>query len=165
MENKLPWSYHESLGYDGLPVNEEIAIEIINEVGVNATNDLGDTPLSVASELGSVKIVKWLLRNGAEVDYVVKESGGETPLLRACEQKRYDVIKILLENNANIEAVNRFGNTPLANTFINCFDSPLHIARFLILKGAKITERVLELGDEWNKELFRNLLMELNKNI
>jgi hypothetical protein len=54
----LPWQYRDALGYDGLPIDEERAKSIILEVGADAHNKLGDTPLSTAAMLGRVEIVE-----------------------------------------------------------------------------------------------------------
>lgn len=162
MAKRLPWEYRDALGYDGLPVNEDVAIQIVKDVGVHATNSLGDTPLSTAAMLGRVHTMQWLLNQGAVVDYVVPNKDGQTPLLWACEQKRLDAARLLLEYGANIEAVDRFNNTPLATTFVNCFADPIPLAEFLIRSGASITDRVRSLGTSWNADCFQQLLDRLN---
>jgi hypothetical protein len=156
--NTLPWEYRDALGYDGLPIEEELAKSIILEVGVEAHNKLGDTPLSTAAMLGRVEMVEWLLQRGAAVDLVAPSGRGRTPLIWACEQKRLVVVKVLVNAGANLEAVDDCGNTPLANAFINCFIDPFPIAEFLISRGATITPRVFDLGSERDKSRFMALV-------
>jgi ankyrin repeat protein len=153
----LPWEYRDALGYDGLSIDMELAKSIVLDVGVNAHNKLGDTPLSTAAMLGRVEMVEWLLEHGAAVDLVVPGGRGRTPLIWACEQKRLPVVKVLVNARANLEAVDDWGSTPLANTFINCFTDPFPIAEFLIAHGAKVTPRVIDLGRERDKARFMAL--------
>lgn len=164
MIESLPWEYRDALGYDGLPVDEDKAISLIQISGLDATNQLGDTPLSTAAMLGRTKTIQWLLENGAAVDYVVPDSDGKTPLLWACEQKRLAAAEILLDHGADIEAVDRFNNTPLATTFVNCFADPLPLATMLVRRGANIADRVKQLGVDWNSDRFKEFLASINSN-
>lgn len=156
--NTLPWEYRDALGYDGLPIDVQLAKSIVLDVGVDAHNKLGDTPLSTAAMLGRVEMVDWLLDRGAAVDLVAPGGRGRTPLIWACEQKRLPVVKVLVNAGANLEAVDDWGNTPLANAFINCFEDPFPIAEFLIAHGSKITPRVFDLGSERDKSRFVALI-------
>jgi ankyrin repeat protein len=156
--NILPWEYRDALGYDGLPIDVELAKSIVLHVGVDAHNKLGDTPLSTAARLGRAEMVEWLLDRGATVDLVAPGGRGRTPLIWACEQKRLPVVKVLVNAGANLEAVDDWGNTPLANAFINCFADPFPIAEFLVARGGKITPRVFDLGSERDKSRFAALI-------
>ena len=162
MSDSLPWEYRDALGYDGLPVDEDRAIRLLQTIDIHATNRLGETPLSVAAMLGRTKTITWLLENGAEVDYVVSTSNCPTPLLCACDQKRLHAAEVLLDHGADIEAVDRFNHTPLATTFINCFSNPLPLAEMLISRGAILTERAKELGSAWDSEQFKRFLERIN---
>ena len=156
--NTLPWEYRDALGYDGLPIDVDLAKSLVMEVGADAQNKLGDTPLSTAAMLGRVEMVVWLLDRGAAVDLVAPGARGRTPLMWACEQKRLPVVKVLVDAGASLEAVDDWGNSPLANTFINCFADPFPIAEFLVAHGAKITPRVSALGSERDKSRFTALV-------
>jgi ankyrin repeat protein len=156
--NTLPWEYRDSPGYDGLPIDMDLAKSIVLAVGVESQNKLGDTPLSTAAMLGRVEMVVWLLDRGAAVDRVAPGGCGRTPLMWACEQKRLPVVKVLVDAGASLEAADDWGNTPLANAFINCFADPFPIAEFLIARGAKITPRVSALGSERDESRFAALL-------
>jgi len=156
--NTLPWEYRDALGYDGLPIDEELAKSIVLDVGVDAQNKLGDTPLSTASMLGRVEMVEWLLDCGPAVDLVAPGGRGRTPLIWACEQKRLPVVKVLVNAGANLETVDDWGNTPLANNFINCFADPFPIAEFLIAHGGIVTPRVFDLGSERDRSRFAVLI-------
>jgi ankyrin repeat protein len=155
---RLPWTYYEALGWGGKRVDEERARGIVRRVGLDAASDHGDTPLTVASELGRVGMVRWLLDQGAEVEDVAPHPDFKPALCAAAYGKRPEVAALLIAAGANLEARDRFGNTPLANAFINCFTDPLPLAALLIEHGAEVTDRVRELGESWNAAAFRALL-------
>ena len=70
-----------------------------------------DSPLHVAASKGFSKIVKCLLRNGANVNAV---NHNYTPLHNAAEKGHLKIVKLLLEFGAEIDAdINRKGFTPL----------------------------------------------------
>lgn len=125
---------------------------------MDATSDHGDTPLTVASELGRVDIVRWLLEQGANVEDVAPHECYKPALCAAAYCKRLEVVALLLAAGAKLEADDHFGNTPLANAFINCFTDPLPLAALLIENGAEVTDRVRELGESWNSAAFRALI-------
>ena len=154
MSRTLPWDYHRALGQDGHDVALDTAQEIVSEVGVDAHNDRGDTPLSVAARLGRLEMVEWLLETGADPDFVPEEGDGHTPLHEAAEQNRAEVVRRLLEAGANVAAQNDRENTPLAVAFINTFDDPLPVAKALIDHGAPMTENARQNGLRWDAEAF-----------
>jgi ankyrin repeat protein len=158
---RLPWTYREALGYGGKRLDEERARNIVRRVGLDATNDLGDTPLTVAAELGQAGMVRWLLGQGADVEDVVPHKYFKSALCAAAYGKCPEVAALLIVAGANLEARDRFGNTPLANAFINCFTDPLPLAALLIQQGAEVTERVRELGESCNAVAFHALLEDM----
>ena len=54
-KNKLD-IYKNYLGYDGKKINIEKAISILDEIGINATNEIGETPLIIAAYLERIEV-------------------------------------------------------------------------------------------------------------
>ena len=155
---RLPWTYYEALGWGGKHLDEARARKIVERVGLDSASDHGDTPLTVAEVLGRTGMVRWLLQQGAGVDDVAPHEHFKTALCAAAYGKSPEVAYLLIAAGANLEACDSFGNTPLANAFINCFSDPLPLAAVLIESGAAVTGRVRSLGETWNAEAFRALL-------
>jgi ankyrin repeat protein len=160
---RLPWTYYEALGWGGKRLDEERARSIVRRVGLDAASDHGDTPLTVAAELGRADMVRWLLEQGADVEDVAPHEYFKPALCAAAYGKRPEVAALLIAAGANLEARDRFGHTPLANAFINCFTDPLPLAALLIEHGAKVTGRVRELGESWNAAAFQTFLTRVAK--
>ena len=81
-------------------------------------------------EKGELKIVKFLVENGANIE--IKDNNGMTPLSNACRGGYLDVVKFLIENGANIETKDVNGMTPLLKAI------SLDVVKFLVEKGANI---------------------------
>ncbi len=160
-KNKLD-TFKNHLGYDGKKFNGEKALAILNEIGVNATNDIGETPLIIAAYLERVEILKTIIEQTQNIDYKVQGSITETAILEACGQRRLESIKLLVEAGANLEQEDRFGLTPLSKIFTNTFSDPIPSATYLVSKGAKITDRVIKMGMSWNKEKFTDFLKTIS---
>ena len=150
--------FKDYLGYDGKKINIKKALSILSEIGVDATNDIGETPLVIAAYLERVEILKIIIGQTQNIDYKVEGSITETALLEACDQRRLESIKLLVEAGANLEQEDRFGLTPLSKIFTNTFSDPIPSAIYLVSKGAKITDRVVKMGMSWNKEKFTDFL-------
>lgn len=160
MAADLPWDYHHALGYDGHDIDLVEAREIVSIVGVDAHNDLGDTPLSVAASLGRLDMVDWLLGAGAEVNYVPEVGYGHSPLHKAADRNRAEVAARLLEAGADVMATNDNDLTPLAVAFANPFDDPRPVAQVLLDHGAPMTETARRNGLSWDPVAFREFLGE-----
>jgi len=76
---------------------------IANKANVNATNEVGETPLHVTAESGQVEIAMLLLSHGAEVEAksARPDRGGWTPLQYAVAFQKLEMIRLLLENKAD----------------------------------------------------------------
>jgi ankyrin repeat protein len=68
----------------------------------------GLTPLHVASFMGCMNIVIYLLQHNANPD--VPTVRGETPLHLAARANQTDIIRILLRNGAHVDAKARVSN-------------------------------------------------------
>ena len=159
---RLPWTYFDSLGWGGKRVDEDKARAIVRRVGLEATSELGETPLTVAAELGRVEMVRWLLDAGADVEDVAPQKHFRPALCAAAYGKRPEVAAMLINAGANLEACDSHSNTPLANAFVNCFCDPQPLASLLIANGAVVTERVRKLGERWNAASFKTFLLRMN---
>ncbi|MBC9932644.1 ankyrin repeat domain-containing protein [Chitinophaga qingshengii] len=156
-KNKLD-TFKNHLGYNGKKVNIEKALEELEEIGANATNDIGETPLIIAAYLGQTAILKTVINKVDNVDFSVPEKTTASALLEACGQRRLESIQLLVEAGANLEQEDKYGLTPLAKIFTNTFSDPIPCATYLLSQGAKMTERVIKLGAAWNSVKFNEWL-------
>ena len=69
-------------------------------------------PVTVASALGHVDIVRALLEQGARVD--APDAHGRTALMLAADNGEVEVVRLLAEKGANLNATNDRGQTALA---------------------------------------------------
>ena len=80
---------------------------------MNARSYMGTIPLHHAVETGKLHVVKWLLKNGADVNHRNEEEES-TPLHYCAWEGHYDIAKVLIENSADVNAVNRRNHSPLS---------------------------------------------------
>ena len=71
----------------------------------------GLTPLHVASFMGHMAIVQFLIQNGANPD--TPNMRGETALHHAARANQTDIMRVLLRNGAQVDARARENQTPL----------------------------------------------------
>lgn len=155
-------TFKKHLGYDGNKINEKKAWKVLEQIGTDASNEIGETPLIIAAYLNRTNFVEKLIERTDNVDYEVQGSITPSALLSTCHQRRLESIQLLVEAGANLEQTDSFGLTPLAKIFTNTFSDPIPCAEYLVSKGAQITDTVLELGRDWNEERF-NMFLEQNK--
>lgn len=111
-------------------------IEQTGLVNFEGENIEGAPPLWCASAAGHLKIVKYLVSKGANVNSTTKSNS--TALRAACFDGHVEIVKFLVENNANIEIANRHGHTCL---MIACYKGHFVIAKYLIMKGADLNRK------------------------
>lgn len=76
---------------------------------VDARDEFGETPLMLAAQLGSSRMVRAILDGGADVH--ATNHGGATALLRGAAHP--DVVAMLLDRGAQPNAASAIGHTPL----------------------------------------------------
>lgn len=108
---------------DGFPVmalaavfgHEDVARYLHSQgADVNAVskNGTGYTALTGAVASNHVAITRWLVENGANVNY--RYAKGHSPLLEAAANGNLDIVKILLAHGADAIATTDDGKSPLA---------------------------------------------------
>ena len=88
--------------------------ELVTEGHVNINNMENykpNSPLFIASLVGHIGVVDFLLKNGANVNYANKI--GVTPLYAASSTNKDEIVKMLLENGADVDKADNIGRTPL----------------------------------------------------
>lgn len=73
---------------------------------IEATTESGLSPLHVASFMGAINIVIYLLQQGANPD--VATVRGETPLHLAARANQTDVVRVLIRNGAKVSTLSLF---------------------------------------------------------
>lgn len=91
--------------------SDDIITLIDKGADVNATNDAGDTPLTLAARNGHRDVCLTLISKGANVN--AANDFGNTPLFLAASGGLADVCLTLINNGANINAKTHFCYTPL----------------------------------------------------
>lgn len=90
---------------------EKVRQALLRNESPNQTANNGQPLLIVAVSAGHIPVVETLLKGGAIVDTVDRES--YTALMRATEKNDVDIVEILLRRNANTRGQNRQGQTAL----------------------------------------------------
>ncbi len=95
-----------------------------------------DTALAVASENGHIKIVKYLIDNGANVNGDRPYLGIVAPALSIASQNGHlKIVKILIKNGAKVNLDNTLGGTALMSASENGY---VEIVKLLIDNGADV---------------------------
>jgi ankyrin repeat protein len=92
------------------------------------------TPLHLASEMGHVKVSRFLLERGADV--TAQNEYGSTPLHLASLEGQVEVACMLIERGADLTALNEYGSTPL---HLASERGHAEVAIVLIERGADVT--------------------------
>ena len=131
-------------------IDKSTVASYINTVGMLST------PLTKAVYLGLIKVVGWLITNGADID--MQDKCGDTPLSDCFRHNNMPMIQFLLDNGADITAHNCL--------FVNrLFLHDIEMIRFVISLNSchidPIIDRALLGGLELNrKQLLRLLHVE-----
>ena len=108
-----------------------------NPNGIVSERDAYKSALTAAVDQLSLKLVKKLLKAGADVNMRITGRMSQTPLQRAAEQGSLDIAVLLLEHGADVNASpwQRYGATALQFAAIKGY---LGIASVLVDKGADV---------------------------
>lgn len=111
-------------------------------VDMKYRNGNGDTPLTLAIEMGEIDIVKAVLAaSSGNLDY--HSYGGDTPLTMAVSENRRDIVKLLLDGGASIEYRSAHGDTAL---ILAVWQGMTDVVELLLSRGANMEYRA-ENGD------------------
>ncbi|RBA15906.1 hypothetical protein FPRO05_12127 [Fusarium proliferatum] len=77
-----------------------------SSIGVDTTNDAGETPLHVAAQRGCVTVARTLLTHGATID--LKDNASSTPLIEAISHGHDEMVNLLISQGANSAIVREF---------------------------------------------------------
>jgi hypothetical protein len=70
--------------------------------------------LYISSGFGYLNLIKYFLKNGADINYLHRRDGTYNNLLHiAASYGRVDIVKFLLEKGLDINSMNKFGKTAL----------------------------------------------------
>jgi cytohesin len=83
---------------------------------VNATDEVGFTPLHNAVTGGHKEIVELLITKGADVN--AKNKRGDTPLYLAAWNGRKVIAELLIAKGVDVNAIDAAGETPLDATYV-----------------------------------------------
>jgi len=84
---------------------------IDNGADINKTDAFGNTLLYYAVEQEDVKLVKFLIQSGCDINKVTR-GDGDSVLHYAYFQKNREIILTLIDNGANEEHINIYNKTP-----------------------------------------------------
>lgn len=101
---------------------------------INCKDESGRTPLSWASEMGQVAVVRLLLAQ-EKVDVDSRDIFGRTPLLWATTKGHGDVIRELAKRSASVNTPDRMGMTPL---HVAAKKGDASLALLLVESGAEL---------------------------
>jgi len=101
---------------------------------VNPLSDLAVTPLSTSSGNGNLALVKYLIKQGADVNPDDKKG---TPLIFGSQNGHLPVVKYLVQNGAKVNQRIALGTTAL---FMSSQFGHLEIVQYLIKNGANVNQ-------------------------
>lgn len=128
MENR--YELHQACFHNHLSEVKRILIN--KNIDINLQNELGQTPLNIATKLGNFHIVEYLLKKNCLINLCDNEEN--TPLHNACYMGYYNIVKTLLGYKASTKLENKLGLIPLNYALMVKGDSYLDIVQLLLLQ-------------------------------
>ncbi len=110
---------------------------------VDSRDGFGRTALMVAARYGELEIVRFLINNGADVNY--EDNDGWTALKFAAGEGKLEIVKFLINNGADVNAKDNNGWTALMSAANNGY---LKIVKYLVDNGADVNTK-----DDYGKVL------------
>ncbi len=139
-QNEFSWTNHQGWTYslknkrNIWPINIYLNKTETSMFSIDqAATRTGETLLSVETLYTNVNLVKWLIKQGANVN--VKNVKDWTPLHTAALVKNHEIAQLLINNGANINSLTNLGWTPL---MIASEEGDFETAKLLIDHNAKI---------------------------
>jgi len=96
---------------------EKIDFLLSNGANVNHKNIFGNSPIILATFIGSIEITEKLILNGASIND--KNNNKETPIILASIHAYIEIIQLLLSKGANINDKNKYNRTPIMEAYKN----------------------------------------------
>ena len=140
-----------------------ILIENGADVNWRSSASLNQQPIRFASQGGSVKLVKLLLSQGADMESSPDDKF--TPLMAAIHAKKFDIAEYYFINNANVRVVSRDGETVIHEAIMS--GSPAMVRLAIKYKapldiktpnGKTTMQLAKQSGNAEIKELIKNAL-------
>jgi len=124
--------------FKSIEKNKIVRIEAFlkNGLYINTVNKDGKTALIIASDLGYLDLVKYLVEKGADVN--AKSKDGTTPLIIASSWGNIEIVEYLIEKGADVNLGDKTGMTALMRASYN---GKLELVKLLIEKGVKVKTR------------------------
>ena len=122
----LAWLYE---GDEAITEVQEVLLTGDHPIQVNAKDKTGDTALIIAVLRGRVSLVRWLLRNGADVNAI--NIHGRNVMDFGARSGNVEIVKELLQYHPNLELVSKGNRTTLGIAL----DHP-PVVRLLLEAGA-----------------------------
>ncbi|WP_333023203.1 ankyrin repeat domain-containing protein [Wolbachia endosymbiont of Pentidionis agamae] len=85
--------------------------KLVQKIGINTVNSINETPLLLALELGEIRLAKFLIKRGADVN--ITTSAGFKPIHVAAAKGYTGIMINLINHESDINACTNCGNNPL----------------------------------------------------
>jgi len=131
---------------------------IENGTDVNFRYDYNITILMAASNAGKIEIVKYLVKNGADINLNDESEYGGSALFNASAEGHLEIVKYLVDNGADINLQVTTGSTALMMA-----SDDIEIVKYLIENGADVNIQNYEgtTALVWASSIKRNELKSL----
>lgn len=80
----------------------------LEPTGINAIDNMKNTPLHDAAYLGNKEVIDLLIKNGAAIDLETKNAEGFTPLMCAAFSKQAESFSCLVHYGADLNVIHKF---------------------------------------------------------
>ena len=123
-----------------------VKLIIENGININIQNDLGESPLHLASANGKRDIVKYLVEKGANID--LQDKQGQTPVFFVVDNNEIGLLDLFLKKGADVTKKNKDGLTPLA---LGCLKLNCNAVKHMLDKGDKKEQKKIFENSYYNE--------------